>query len=146
MAYLPEDSFVTAIAAAVDPRTGEVEYVNAGHMAALVFGTDGSHRALAVGQNPPLGVAACSLSTQTDRLGPGDVLLLYTDGITELKNGAREMLGDDRLAVAVGAICKGSETRPLDTVGEALNTMLDEFRGEELPEDDRAFLLVRLAP
>ncbi|HTJ80229.1 MAG TPA: SpoIIE family protein phosphatase [Polyangiaceae bacterium] len=142
-AYLPEDSFVTMVSVAIDPESGAIEYVNAGHLAPLVFGKAGERRALGVGDNPPLGVAECKLTSRTDRLERGETLLLYTDGITETKNEARAMLGEERLAQEMSAICARGTEKTLEGVAGALSSMIDAFRGEELPTDDRAFLLAR---
>ena len=142
-AYLPEDSFVTIVAVAIDPASGEIEHLNAGHLAPLVFGPNGERRALASGANPPLGVAQGTLVSQTGRLELGETLLLYTDGITEIQNEAREMLGDERLASEVSALYATPGPHTLDGIATALSGVLDAFRGEELPADDRAFLLAR---
>jgi serine phosphatase RsbU (regulator of sigma subunit) len=141
--YLPEDSFVTVNAVALDPKTGALEYVNAGHLPALVISPKGVARGLGTGENPALGIARCTLQSRTDHLEEGEVLVLHTDGITELKNGAREMLGESELERSLAEIYGANPLGTLDTVAAALTDMLDAFRGDELPEDDRVFLLAR---
>ncbi len=141
--YLPDDSFVTMVSIAIDPRTGVIEYVNAGHPPALVFDELGVCRALGSGENPALGLTPCSFSAQTDRISPGEALLLYTDGLTELKDGTGEMLGGDRLAANFARIYKALRGGTIEQAGQQLTGMLDAYRGDEFPEDDRAFLLAR---
>lgn len=141
--YLPEDSFVTMISCAIDPRTGATEYVNAGHLPAFIFDELGNARKLGSAENPALGLTQCSFTTQTDRVSPGEVIFLYTDGLTELRNSAREMLGEDRLRDRFSAVYKKNRSNPIHGSAEALAAALDEFRGDELIEDDRAFLLAR---
>ncbi|MBK6516852.1 MAG: SpoIIE family protein phosphatase [Polyangiaceae bacterium] len=141
--YLPDDSFVTMVSCAIDPKTGEMEYVNAGHPPAFVFDDKGGARALGAAENAALGLTPCSFSPQRDRIEPGEILLCYTDGLTELKNSAREMLGEDQLRERFTAIYRDKGAESIDTAALGLKLMLDEFRGDELPEDDRAFLLAR---
>ncbi len=141
--YLPEDSFVTMVSCAIDPKTGSMEYVNAGHPPAFVFDEIGGSRALASAENPALGISPCTFTAQVERVSPGETLLLYSDGLTELKNNAREMLGEERLRKDFAAIYREQRAADIDAVSQALSKMLDEFRGDELPEDDRAFLLAR---
>ncbi len=52
--FLPGDSFVTMVAAALDPATGDMEIVNAGHPAPVILDAAGAARELAAGLNPPI--------------------------------------------------------------------------------------------
>ena len=54
--FLPEASFVTAAALLFDPRTGEGQCVNCGHLPVLVVSRDGTVREVDGGENQPLGV------------------------------------------------------------------------------------------
>jgi len=69
------DLFVTVFLAVLDPRSGALSYANAGH-------------------NPPLLLRA---EGQTELLASGDVLLLYTDGVTEAQRADGQMFGPQRL-------------------------------------------------
>jgi sigma-B regulation protein RsbU (phosphoserine phosphatase) len=53
------------------------------------------------------------------------------------------MLGEDQLRERFTAIYRDKGAESIDTAALGLKLMLDEFRGDELPEDDRAFLLAR---
>jgi sigma-B regulation protein RsbU (phosphoserine phosphatase) len=141
--WLPEYSFVTMVAVALDPKTGEAECVNAGHPPAIVARRGQSPVFLQSAANPALGVAECRFESQKTKLGEDDVLLLYTDGLTELRNPAKEMLGIDALTVALDQLLAYANGA-VGVVGAGLNEMLDAFRGDQLPEDDRAFVLARL--
>jgi sigma-B regulation protein RsbU (phosphoserine phosphatase) len=69
------------------------------------------------------------------RLQPGDTVLLHTDGVTEARNGAREMFGPARLVEAFG--------RAADrTVGEIRDSILDEVRGFMTRQVDDLTLVV----
>ncbi len=72
----------TVCVADLDPGNGELTYCTAGHPPPLVVGADGSTRFLAGTGGGPLGTGSAFLVRQ-DRLEPGDLLLLYSDGILE---------------------------------------------------------------
>ena len=144
--YMPEDSFVTMVCISIDPKTGTVECVNAGHPPPLVFPADGTPRFLQSAMNPALGVGRFEMKAQRSMLRDGDLLFLYTDGLTELRDPSRVMLGEANLAENVGSIYRKGAQGSLRDVGNEVTTMLDAYRGGELPEDDRAFLLARRSP
>jgi hypothetical protein len=141
--WLPEHSFVTMVAATVDPATGEMECINAGHPPLFVVGLDGHVAELQAAENPALGIAPVTMISQRTRLQPGDLLVMYTDGLSELTNPAGEMLGVDRLGAELSAICIASGRRGVAAVSVALAARLDAFREGELPGDDRTFLLAQ---
>ncbi|MFO0762112.1 MAG: SpoIIE family protein phosphatase [Byssovorax sp.] len=139
--WLPPHSFVTMVAVAIDPLTGETECVNAGHPPAMIGSPIGELRLLQSAMNPALGVAAAQMESESGVLRHGEVLVLYTDGLTELRNNAKEMLGQDRLGEGFVRLCTGSEGA--NEIAAGLHQLLESFRGDRLPEDDRAFLLAR---
>ena len=141
--YLPEDSFATMVAVAVDTTTGDLECINAGHPPALILTPNGCSRQLQVAKNPALGVMDVALTAQTERLGSGDLLVLYTDGLTELKNSFRQMLGEEQLGAGLAQIYASLPTGPADKLAAELSAMLERYRGDQMPEDDSAFLLAR---
>lgn len=141
--YLPMHSFVTMICVALDLTTGALECVNAGHPPGVIGSPDGKIRFLQTAVNPALGMLEVPLTSETTVLRPGEVLVLYTDGLSELKNSNKELLGVDEFAAGFGRICAMSAGAHMSEVADRLNVMLDTFRGDQLPEDDRAFLLAR---
>ncbi len=141
--WLPSHSFVTMVAVAVDPVTGETECVNAGHPPPIAVSAAGTLRFLQSAVNPALGVDMTTMESQRGTLAPGDVLLLYTDGLTELRNMSKEMLGQERLGDGFLRICMAEGARGVSAISSGLRQLLESFRGDQLPEDDRAFLLVR---
>jgi sigma-B regulation protein RsbU (phosphoserine phosphatase) len=140
--WLPEDSFVTMVGATIDPATGEMECVNAGHPPVLVLDGRGSLRQLQAAENPALGIAPVAMISQRTRLSPGSVLALYTDGLTELTNPEGEMLGVARLGEELSAIRAGT-TGGVAAMCAALIVRLDAFRRGEHPGDDCTFLLAQ---
>jgi len=92
--------FVTFCYARLDVASGRLVYANAGHNPPLLVHADGRIDMLAPG-GTELGVFAESAYEQGDfRIGPGDRLVLYTDGITEGRNAAGDEFGEDRLAAS----------------------------------------------
>ncbi|WP_053005103.1 PP2C family protein-serine/threonine phosphatase [Kocuria sp. SM24M-10] len=79
-------AFVTAFAATLDPATGTLTYVLAGHGMAVVLGVDGSHRRLA-SSGPSLGLSSAygtGWQVRTTTVVPGQTLLVLSDGFLEL--------------------------------------------------------------
>ena len=90
--------FVTAWIGLFDPKTGEIEYVNAGHNPPLVRRQDGAVEWIR--GRPSLTLAAMDgvpYHSGRLKLGAGDSLFLYTDGVTEAMNPAGELYGEGRL-------------------------------------------------
>lgn len=97
--------FVTAFACVLDAVTGELEYVNAGHMRPWLFCglfEDGWQE---VPAGLPLGAMDWfDFESRRAALVPGEGMLLYTDGVTEARNASGELFGDDRLASLVRGV------------------------------------------
>ena len=80
-----DDTFVTALVAAVDVRTGRLRYASAGHNPALVVRADGSVEQLPR-TGPLIGLADGPRPVAETALGPGDLLVAYTDGVVEARD------------------------------------------------------------
>jgi sigma-B regulation protein RsbU (phosphoserine phosphatase) len=75
--------FATVFLGIINPETGELAYVNAGHLPLLIIGKSGVRASLNV-TGPSVGMApGLKFRSALARIGPGEVLLGYTDGITE---------------------------------------------------------------
>jgi serine phosphatase RsbU (regulator of sigma subunit) len=140
--YLPEHSFVTMICIAIDPRTGEVECLNAGHPPAFIVASDGVHQ-LQSEANIALGMMPTNLVAERSFLAEGEVLCLYTDGLSDRTGVDQEMLGTDRLADGFSSIVCESPHAPVEELCARLTQMLDNFSGSQLAADDSAFLVAR---
>jgi sigma-B regulation protein RsbU (phosphoserine phosphatase) len=141
--YLPEHSFVTLVAVAIDPETGEIEHFNAGHPPVIVVHRNGTTRELPSAVGPPLGLGELPIELTRERLAAGEVLLLYTDGLTELRNASRAMLGLEALQGGFAKLCAASPELAMDALSDRLWDMLAHFSGGQAANDDRAFLLAR---
>ena len=94
----PLDLFVTVFLAILDPATGQLEYANGGHNPPLLRHADGGTAWLEPTGDMALGVMSeLPYSTATVQLQTGDLLLAYTDGVTEAFNGPLEAYGEQRL-------------------------------------------------
>ena len=135
-------SFITFIYAELDRKSGGLRYINAGHNPALVFGPDGAVRELA-----PTGlclgmIAGLPYEVGTAALGPGDVLVMYTDGITESRNAGNEEFGVDGLTGAV----RGELEKDAPDILDAVFRRLAEFTACTEPFDDRTLVVVKRRP
>lgn len=132
--------FVTLFYALLDPKNGDVTYVNAGHNPALRYSSrQGLLEALPF-TGIPLGVEAEAGYTQrTVRLEPGDFLILYTDGVTEANNTQGQQYGLNRLERAILAAGSLSATAMATAVEEDLKS----FTGPSEPSDDVTLLIIK---
>jgi len=128
--------FITLFLGSYDPATRVLKYCNAGHNPPLLFRRD-EHSAKRIQWLQPTGAAiglaeSFTFRMETVTLLPGDVLVLYTDGVTEAMNSAREEFGENRLADFTQQQAARS---PKDFMKE-LRLALNEFAGEQAHHDD----------
>ena len=98
--------YATFFYAQYDSSTRVLEYVNAGHNPPLIFRTHSDRQAVLRldPSGPVIGLMPdCSYIQQRVTLEDGDVLVLFTDGITEAMNAAGDEWGEERLTQVIGA-------------------------------------------
>jgi adenylate cyclase len=94
--------FVTAFAGILDLGSGEVDYASAGHDSPFILGGSAGLRQLGTEGGPPLGaVDDFHYPIDHDRIDTGEVLLLFTDGVTEAENAEHRLYSSERLAIAL---------------------------------------------
>lgn len=126
--------FVTAFVATLDPRARRLIYVNAGHNPPLLLRAAGqrlerlSNHTLAFGIDPDLPYPARALT-----LDEGDVLLLYTDGVTDAVNARAEFFGEERLTRVFKTAAQAARAQ---AVVDALDHDIREFVGAQPLHDD----------
>ena len=142
----PDGKYVTAMAVRFAPASTTLEYANAGHPPALLLGRDGSVAALdatAPMIHPALPAWTCE--QRTVRMERGDLLLLYTDGLTEAQNSDGEDFGFERLLALARQFA--AATRPVAVAGAPLLTALRQelalFAGGRPLDDDVTLALVQ---
>lgn len=128
-----EGRFVTCLLAILDPTMHELMLLNAGHLPPLWRGVDGQVRPLAAEiAQLPLGVdPTTSYQKQLVRLQPRDLVLIFTDGVSDAMNEAGEFYGLGRLTQTVASAPPTVEA-VIDTVLEDLH----RFVGPQPPTDD----------
>ncbi len=141
--YLPTDSFVTMAILILDPRTGEVECINAGHPPPIVAKANGELRYLQSEENIAFGILDTEFELERSVLGPDEVLLLYTDGLFELMDLEGEPLGMDRFSQGVADIVKSQPRAKTESYKADLMAMLEDYRGAGLAADDTTYLFAR---
>jgi serine phosphatase RsbU (regulator of sigma subunit) len=136
------DMFATAQAAYLNPRRQEIVSASAGHCPLLVW-KSGDAPAAASGESGfPLGVELQARYPQTTTtLPPGAVALLYTDGLSEMRNAAGEMLGEKRLLELLAGAAAG--TGDTETGKQLLLQRLADYRGQAPLTDDQTLILIR---
>jgi sigma-B regulation protein RsbU (phosphoserine phosphatase) len=131
--------FATAFYAEWSEQDRCLTYVNAGHPAPILLGTS-SGQLLQTG-GPPLGVFP-DTEFQVGRLllQRGDMMVLYSDGITDAGENSEREFGQARLEATVKEHCAA----PLDEIRQHILTAVRDWAGHEV-EDDMTLLLVRAA-
>jgi sigma-B regulation protein RsbU (phosphoserine phosphatase) len=131
--------FVTIFLAILDLEIGEMVYTNAGHNPPYVKRADGSLLRLDSRHGPIVG-AAEGLAYREDRegLSPGDLVFLYTDGVTEAMNEESQLYTEDRLKGLLS-------NHPCSSVEESVRVSVDDvwdFQGEAEQADDITVMTV----
>ena len=130
--------FVTMFVGILDLKTGFLDYCNAGHEAPLVAG-----RPLDVKRNLPVGALSdWNYEGQQTQLKSGDMLFLYTDGLSEAKNSTGELLGRKRVQQIVSE-------HAIDTARQLVGVLEAEERyhaGDAEQNDDITMLAIRWQP
>ena len=97
------EKFATLFFGAYDESESALSYSNAGHLPPVIRRREGSPARLSVGGVVMGRIPHRSYAQAEVRLEPGDVLLLFTDGVTEAMNGAEEEFGEARIAACACA-------------------------------------------
>lgn len=135
---------LTAFYAVLNPCTGELTYANGGHEPPILCQAGSpTCQELKCGSSLLLGARwEQPYHAFSTRLEPGDLLLLYTDGITEARNTAGEFFAEERLYAVLAAHAREGCTAVIRAVNEALKTFTE---GKEQSDDITLLALRRLA-
>jgi serine phosphatase RsbU (regulator of sigma subunit) len=134
--------FITALCALLDIRTGRLRVGNAGHEPPLIVPAgDGAIRWL-TGSGPLLGAfARLDLTECVTELDEGDLVLFYTDGVTDARAISGERFGDARLVALAEATRASSAAEMVAALAEAVR----EHQTGMPPADDVTILAIRRA-
>lgn len=138
-ATIPDAACATMVYAVLDPEAGTLDYVRVGHPPPVLVSADGTARLLDGAGSPPLGVTGGRpISPAREAVGPGDSIVLFTDGVVE-RRGEPVTAGLERLRRAAARAAGLSPEACCDR-------LVAEVLGGTGHGDDAAVLAVRLEP
>jgi serine phosphatase RsbU (regulator of sigma subunit) len=132
--------FITAVFGFLNPITGEVDFAIAGHNLPLIYRANKSTIEILPKGGMAMGVLDTAKYEDMNLiLNKGDVLLLYTDGVTETFSPENEIYGDQRL---LEDFLKACQEQPENILG-AIEKQLKEFRKSDDLSDDMTMLIMQ---
>ncbi len=132
-------TFVTLFYGEADCAAGTLRYASAGHNPPLLLRAGGGADWLREG-GVPLGILPeASYAVASTRFEPGDMLIVYSDGVTEARRPDDQMYGEDRLA-ALAATLHG---RPAQSVLDGVLASVNAFAAGAAQADDLTIVVVR---
>jgi sigma-B regulation protein RsbU (phosphoserine phosphatase) len=135
--------YATFFFAVYDPEARKLNYVNAGHNPPVLLRTPAGNRVeqklLDVGGTVVGLLPDVTYEEQFVALAPGDLLLAYTDGISEAMTEEDEEWGEERMTQAAKAVCNETAERILQAIFEAA----DRFTGSAPQHDDMTLLVAK---
>ena len=132
---IPQQMFVTCLYGILDPKTGHIEYANAGHNLPCMRDRNGVMELYATGM--PLGLLPDMVYEEKEAiLPPGGCMLLYSDGLVEAHNPQEDMFGFQRLRSLVGELSDDPVAALVCLMDE-----LDAFTGPQWNQEDDITLL-----
>ncbi|MBS1856901.1 MAG: SpoIIE family protein phosphatase [Acidobacteria bacterium] len=138
-AQCPSNRFITFFFVLLDGETGEMTFANAGHNPPIVVRADGSAEMLE-GGGPVLGILPIApYSEMNGRLGRGDMIVLYSDGVTEATNVAYDEFGEERFI----EVLKRHRAEPSNDIVQAVTRALAEFTAGAPQADDITLVVAR---
>ena len=139
--HMELNMFATYFFGLLDPATGQVAYINGGHNPPFIVGPDGVVKTLLKATGPAVGmVPDVDYRIAQAQLDPGDILLLYTDGVTEARTPTGEFFTEKRLASLL--------SEPQSSASGLLNRIeevLDGWVAGGIASDDITMMAVRRA-
>ena len=136
---VPSSKYVTFFLAALDPASGRLDYVNAGHNPPILVRAEGTVEKLAAG-GLVLGIFETVIyEGGAVVLEPGDMLVVYSDGVTETWDPDGEEFGEDKLV----ALVVSERTKSADDLQNAILCEIERFEQGARATDDRTLLLLK---
>jgi hypothetical protein len=138
------ERFVSLFWCYLNPEGDRLSYINAGHLPALLvrerFGRADVWR-LEQGGGPVLGVLPGATYKQAEvEIKPGDLLVVFSDGVSEATNAGGAEFGEDGIIESV----KREWRKSADGICDGILADVGTFLGDELPHDDQTLMVVRL--
>ena len=138
-ANCPSNRFITLFFCILDGDTGELTFCNAGHNPPLIVREDGSYEQLK-GGGPVLGILPfIEYQEYRAKLGEGDALVIYSDGVTEASNPA----GDEFEIEGLAAATIPERNQPAATIISRINQAVATYTAGAPPSDDITLIVAR---
>ncbi|EKR62240.1 MULTISPECIES: SpoIIE family protein phosphatase [Leptospira] len=132
--------FVTVMLARINMAKRKIRYSSAGHNEQLLYKAKEKKVVSLSGKGMPLGIKESEIDEHELDYYSGDLLILYTDGVSEAMNESNEMYGLENLTKLI----ERNGDMPLGALKELIIDTTDAFRGEADPHDDYTLFMVRL--
>jgi sigma-B regulation protein RsbU (phosphoserine phosphatase) len=138
-AKCPSNRFITFFFCLLDPVTGDLAYANAGHNPPIIVRANGEAEMLE-GGGPVLGILPIApYSEMHARLEHGDILAVYSDGVTEANNSAYDEFDEPRLI----QVLQRNRTEPATGIVQAVMTAVGEFAAGAPQADDITLVVAK---
>jgi sigma-B regulation protein RsbU (phosphoserine phosphatase) len=137
---LPAEMFVTMLFMVFDAETSTLRFANAGHNPIVRYNAGSNEVVLEKRPAPAVGLTPLARYEEHEiSLADGDIVVTYTDGLTEAFNSSREMFSEERLVASVGENSGGSAS----AIVQRLREDLSGFVGSNPQSDDVAIIAVK---
>jgi sigma-B regulation protein RsbU (phosphoserine phosphatase) len=138
------DRFVTLLFALLDPRTRSLTYASAGHPTGFVLDASGRVKDRLASTGLPLGILRETEFAESDPvlLKPGDLVLMFTDGIQEVHSPQGAIFGTDRALEVV----RQNQDKAACEIIERLYRATYDFSGGKAPTDDVTAMVIKVEP
>jgi serine phosphatase RsbU (regulator of sigma subunit) len=137
--YSRSTDFATLFIGQLRPGENKVHYVNAGHNAPLLVRADGNIEHLEASGVMVGAFDFASWDQQSMELGPGDLLFIFTDGVTEAENESEEMYSDERLE----KLLLDKRELSADDLAETIHSDIRGFVQDAPSSDDITMLILK---
>jgi serine phosphatase RsbU (regulator of sigma subunit) len=135
----PPNKFLTLFYAELDPETGTLAYSNGGHNPPMMVRQNGDVERLDTGGLPIGMMQGVAYEQAIVTFEPGDVLVIYSDGITESVNEREEEFEEERLIEVV----KNNTGRSASGIRDRIDEALSRFVGTTAPVDDMTLMIIK---
>jgi sigma-B regulation protein RsbU (phosphoserine phosphatase) len=150
-ADIQQGTFITLLYAVIDTTRNELTFARAGHELPLLFRAshvpNGAVGEFIGSEGMPLGlvpneVFASVIVDRTERFSAGDILVLYTDGLTETPNEEDKEFAGPRLVDAVRAL----QSRSAKEINDGILQSVQRFAGQAAQRDDLTLVTLKRVP
>ncbi|TGN19575.1 SpoIIE family protein phosphatase [Leptospira idonii] len=132
--------FVTAMLVRINMTRKDITFSSAGHNMQLIYRKKAHKIQHLSGKGQPMGISKCEFAEHVVSYEPGDLIVLYTDGVTEAMNSKEELFSEERLE----SVVLSHINDPPEIIRQAILQKVSEFIGDAEPHDDISLFIIRL--